>query len=49
VDCVIVGGTRLRHLEKNAAAVSSGPLGPPHEAAIRKAFAAVATDWRGMI
>ncbi|NJD32272.1 MAG: aldo/keto reductase [Gammaproteobacteria bacterium] len=49
VDCVIVGGTRLRHLEKNAAAVSSGPLGPEQEAAIRRAFAAVGTDWRGLI
>lgn len=49
VDCVIVGGTRLRHLEKNAAAVSSGPLGPAHEVAIRRAFAAVGSNWRGLI
>ena len=49
VDCVIVGGTDTRHLEKNAAAVAAGPLEPWRQAAIHGAFAAVGDDWRGLV
>lgn len=49
VDCVIVGGKNLRHLEHNVAAVASGPLEPVQQQAIRAAYARVGTGWRGMV
>ncbi len=49
VDCVIVGGADARHLEKNIAAVSAGPLRPEQLAAIRGAFSRAATNWRGLV
>ena len=49
VDCVIVGGVDARHLEQNIAAVSAGPLRPEQLAAIRRAFARAATNWRGLV
>jgi aryl-alcohol dehydrogenase-like predicted oxidoreductase len=49
VDCVIVGGVDVRHLQKNVAAVSAGPLRPEQLAAIRRAFTRTATNWRGLI
>jgi len=49
VDCVIVGGTNPRHLERNAAAVASGPLEHGLRAACRKHFAAAGHEWRGMV
>ncbi len=49
VDCVIVGGTQLPHLQKNAAAAAAGPLGRADEAAIRSAFAAAGSNWRGLV
>jgi aryl-alcohol dehydrogenase-like predicted oxidoreductase len=48
VDCVIVGGTDPRHLEKNVMAVSAGPLGAVQQAAIRGAFARAGSNWRGL-
>jgi aryl-alcohol dehydrogenase-like predicted oxidoreductase len=49
VDCVIVGGADPRHLQKNVAAVSAGPLRPEQLAAIRGAFSRAATNWRGLV
>ena len=49
VDCVIVGGTDPRHVERNVAAVTQGPLEPGLSAAIRTAFARLGTDWRGLV
>jgi aryl-alcohol dehydrogenase-like predicted oxidoreductase len=49
VDCVIVGGTDPRHLERNAAAVEAGPLEPSRYEAIRAAFARVGADWQGRV
>lgn len=49
VDCVIVGGTNPRHLERNLAAVLSGPLEPAQRAAIRGAFQRVGSDWEGLV
>jgi len=49
VDCVIVGGTNLRHLERNAAAVIGGPLEPWQQDAIQAAFARVGAAWQGQI
>ena len=49
VDCVIVGGADARHLEKNIAAMSAGPLRPEQLAAIRGAFSRAATNWRGLV
>jgi aryl-alcohol dehydrogenase-like predicted oxidoreductase len=47
VDCVIVGGTNLRHLERNKAALAAGPLEVGQRDAIRTAFARVGADWQG--
>jgi aryl-alcohol dehydrogenase-like predicted oxidoreductase len=49
VDCVIVRGADARHLEKNIAAMSAGPLRPEQLAAIRGAFSRPATNWRGLV
>jgi aryl-alcohol dehydrogenase-like predicted oxidoreductase len=49
VDCVIVGGADARHLEKNIAAMSAGPLRPEQLAAIRGAFNRAATSGRGLV
>jgi len=49
VDCVIVGGTNPRHLERNAAAVAAGPLEPAQQEAIRAAYARVGTGWQGLV
>jgi aryl-alcohol dehydrogenase-like predicted oxidoreductase len=49
VDCVIVGSTNLRHLERNAAAVAAGPLEPAQQQAVRAAYARVGADWQGMV
>lgn len=49
VDCVIVGGTSPRHLERNAAVVASGPLEPGLRDACRERFATAGSDWRGMV
>jgi aryl-alcohol dehydrogenase-like predicted oxidoreductase len=49
VDCVIVGGTDPGHLERNAAAVSAGPLPPSRVEAIRSAFKQVGKQWQGRV
>ena len=49
VDCVIVGGTNARHVERNLAAVTKGPLEPGLHAAIRAAFEKQGGDWRGLV
>jgi len=49
VDCVIVGGTNTRHVERNVAAVAQGPLEPGLRTAIREAFAKLGADWRGIV
>jgi len=49
VDCVLVGGTDLGHLERNRDAVLAGPLHAAQVAAIRAAFARVGGGWRGLI
>jgi aryl-alcohol dehydrogenase-like predicted oxidoreductase len=49
VDCVIVGGTNVHHLERNKAAIAAGPLELAQRDAIRAAFARVGTAWQGQI
>jgi aryl-alcohol dehydrogenase-like predicted oxidoreductase len=49
VDCAIVGGTDLHHLEKNVAAVSAGPLEKSRYEAIRAAFRKVGAGWQGLV
>jgi len=49
VDCVIVGGTDPRHLERNASAVAAGPLDASRREAIRAAFGAVGAQWQGRV
>ena len=49
VDCVIVGGTNFRHLERNRAAVAAGPLEPGQHAAIKAAFDRIGAGWQGQI
>jgi aryl-alcohol dehydrogenase-like predicted oxidoreductase len=49
VDCVIVGGTNPRHLERNKAAIADGPLEPGRRDAIQAAFARVGAAWQGQI
>lgn len=49
VDCVIVGGTNLHHLEHNKAAIAAGPLELGQRDAIRAAFARVGAAWQGQI
>ena len=49
VDCVIVGSTDPRHLERNKAAVAAGPLEQAQRDAIQAAFARVGAAWQGQI
>ena len=49
VDCVIVGGTNMHHLERNTAAVAAGPLERGQRDAIGAAFARVGAHWQGQI
>jgi aryl-alcohol dehydrogenase-like predicted oxidoreductase len=49
VDCVIVGGTDPRHLERNAAAVAAGPLPPARVESIRAAYKKVGAQWQGRV
>lgn len=49
VDCVIVGSTDPRHLERNKAVVAAGPLEPGQRDAILAAFARVGAAWQGQI
>lgn len=49
VDCAIVGGTDVRHLERNAAAVEAGPPDAALEKNLRAAFDAAGPDWRGLV
>jgi aryl-alcohol dehydrogenase-like predicted oxidoreductase len=49
VDCVIVGGTDPRHLERNAAAVAAGPLDRSQSDAVRAAFEKVGKHWQGRV
>jgi aryl-alcohol dehydrogenase-like predicted oxidoreductase len=49
VDCVIVGGTSVQHLQRNLAAVARGPLEPGLLAVMRAAYARLGADWRGLV
>jgi aryl-alcohol dehydrogenase-like predicted oxidoreductase len=49
VDCVIVGGTNVQHLQRNLAAAARGPLDPGLLAEIRAAYARLGADWRGLV
>jgi aryl-alcohol dehydrogenase-like predicted oxidoreductase len=49
VDCAIVGGTDLRHLERNVAAIAAGPLEKSSYEAIRAAFRKVGAGWQGLV
>jgi aryl-alcohol dehydrogenase-like predicted oxidoreductase len=49
VDCAIVGGTDLNHLEKNAATISAGPLEKSRYEAIRAAFRKIGAGWPGLV
>jgi aryl-alcohol dehydrogenase-like predicted oxidoreductase len=49
VDCVIVGSTDPRHLERNKAAIATGPLEAGQRNAILAAFARVGAAWQGQI
>jgi len=49
LDCVIVGGTDPRHLERNAAAVAAGPLEPATRDAIRAAYGKIGGEWQGLV
>jgi aryl-alcohol dehydrogenase-like predicted oxidoreductase len=49
VDCAIVGGTDLNHLERNVAAVSAGPLEKTRYEAIRAAFRKTGAGWQGLV
>ncbi len=49
VDCVIVGGTNARHVERNVAAVARGPLEAGLREALHDAFARLGADWRGIV
>lgn len=49
VDCVIVGGTDPRHLDRNAAALAAGPLDASLSGTIRDAFGRVGARWQGQI
>jgi hypothetical protein len=46
---VLVGSSRLRHLEENVAAVSRGPLPEELEHAIRARFRERGGDWAGVV
>jgi aryl-alcohol dehydrogenase-like predicted oxidoreductase len=49
VDCVIVGGSNVQHMQRNLAAVAAGPLEPGLRAALRDAFMTAGADWRGLV
>lgn len=49
VDCAIVGGADVRHLERNAAAVAAGPPDDALEERLRAVFDAVGPNWRGLV
>ncbi|MGB5103932.1 MAG: aldo/keto reductase [Steroidobacteraceae bacterium] len=49
VDCAIVGGTDVRHLERNAAVVAAGPPDGDLEERLRAAFDAAGPHWRGLV
>jgi aryl-alcohol dehydrogenase-like predicted oxidoreductase len=49
VDCVIVGGTSVQHVQRNVAAVARGPLEPGLLAAIRAAYSRLGDTWRGLV
>ena len=49
VDCVIVGGTDTRHVDRNAAAVTRGPLDPVLLSAISGSFASHGSGWEGLV
>lgn len=49
VDCVIVGGTNARHVERNVAAVARGPLEAGLRDALHDAFTRLGADWRGIV
>lgn len=49
VDCAIVGGTDVRHLERNSAAAGAGPPDAAVQKQLRAAFAAAGPDWRGLV
>jgi aryl-alcohol dehydrogenase-like predicted oxidoreductase len=49
VDCVIVGGTDPRHLDRNVAALAAGPLEAAQSGAIRQAFGRAGARWQGLV
>jgi aryl-alcohol dehydrogenase-like predicted oxidoreductase len=49
VDCVIVGGADPRHLERNRAAVTAGPLEQSQRDALRAAYGRVGGAWQGIV
>jgi aryl-alcohol dehydrogenase-like predicted oxidoreductase len=49
VDCVIVGGTDPRHLGRNRAAITAGPLETRQQQAIQAAFGRIGAGWRGLV
>lgn len=49
VDCVIVGGTDIRHVDRNVAAVASGSLEPALLSAIGGSFASHGSGWEGLV
>lgn len=49
VDCAIAGGTDVRHLERNAAAVAAGPLDAALGQRLCAAFDAAGPHWRGLV
>lgn len=49
VDCVIVGSTDPRHLDRDRAAVTDGPLEPEQQEAIRAAFGRIGAGWQGLV
>jgi aryl-alcohol dehydrogenase-like predicted oxidoreductase len=49
VDCVLVGGTNVTHLEHNRDAVAHGPLAAAQSGAIRQAFRQHGADWTGLV
>jgi len=49
VDCVIVGGADPRHLERNQAAVTAGPLEQSQRDALRAAYGRVGAAWQGIV
>lgn len=50
VDCVIVGGTDVANVDRNARAVARGPLTPQVRSAVTSAWSAAAgSDWQGLV